>query len=347
MDVDSFNYDLPPELIAQHPVAPRDHSRLLVLDRDTGRRHESRFHDLAGWLAPGDLLVCNRTRVLPARLPGVKQATGGRVEIFLVDRRADGDREQRWRCLARASKPLRPGAVIGFGDGFSGEICRAPAGDEPGLIALRARAPETVNELIEHYGRVPLPPYIRRDPDADDRRRYQTIFAADDAAGAVAAPTAGLHFTPDLVARLRERGMVFADLVLHVGLGTFMPVRVDRVEAHRLHPEWFAIPPATVTAIADARRRGGRVVAIGTTAARALEYHAAGGVTGGWCDIFIYPGYRFRLVDALITNFHLPRSTLLMLVAAFAGREAVLDAYRYAVARHFRFYSYGDGMFIR
>jgi S-adenosylmethionine:tRNA ribosyltransferase-isomerase len=277
----------------------------------------------------------------------VKRDTGGRVEIFLVDRRADGYREQLWRCLARASKPLRPGSVVEFAAGLSGEMRKSPEGDEPGLIVLRTRGAAMINELIELHGRVPLPPYIRRDADTNDRIRYQTVFAADDAPGAVAAPTAGLHFTPELIARLQSLNIGLADLVLHVGLGTFLPVRVDRVEDHRLHPEWFAIPPSTISRLEEVRRCGGRVVAIGTTVARALEYHAASGAADGWCDIFIYPGHRFLAIDALITNFHLPRSTLLMLVAAFAGRETVLDAYRYAVAQRFRFYSYGDGMLIR
>ncbi|WP_298266629.1 tRNA preQ1(34) S-adenosylmethionine ribosyltransferase-isomerase QueA [Geobacter sp.] len=342
MLVDDFDYVLPPELIAQEPLPCRDATRLMTVDRAVGEIGELPFSGIASLFRPGDLLVVNDTRVIPARLHGRKES-GGKVEIFLVRRLRAGD--ERWLCLLRSSKPSRPGTIILLAEGVTAtvisrvdaetwEVSFSPAG---GFDAWLDRA-----------GAIPLPPYIRRESGACDRERYQTVFARNR--GAVAAPTAGLHMTDDLLAELRGRDVEVASLTLHVGIGTFMPIRVQRVEEHRMHRECYAIPEATARAMAARKREGGRVIALGTTVCRTLEQAAAADGTvaagEGEADIFIYPGYRFKIVDALITNFHLPKSTLLMLVCAFAGRELLLRAYGEAVARRFRFFSYGDAMFV-
>jgi len=342
MLVKDFNYHLPQELIARYPAPERDASRLMLLDRSSGTIGEDIFSRLGSYLHPGDLLVMNDTRVIPARLFGVKE-TGGSVELFLV-KRLSGDGDE-WECLLRGSKRFREGQPILLAAGMSARVITRQ-GPESWRVAFSGKEPFAA--WLDREGHIPLPPYLQRDDDAGDRERYQTVIASK--AGAVAAPTAGLHFTRELLAALAAQGVESARLTLHTGLGTFKPVRVEQVEEHRIHREWYAIPPETVEAIHSARERGGRVVAVGTTSARALEFaadekgHVRAGA--GEADIFIYPGYRFRVVDGLITNFHLPESTLLMLVAAFAGREFVLDAYREAVARDFRFYSYGDAMLI-
>ncbi len=348
MDVDLFSYDLPPMLIAQHPLARRDESRLLVVDRDRNSIEDSCFSRLGCYLSPGDLLVYNNTRVFPARLRGVKP-TGGQVEVFLISRgqeEGNGEgSETTWPCLFKASKPVKAGLTLTFGKALCGEVV-APSSSEPGRIKLTAMGGTSVWSQIEQIGQVPLPPYIKRPADGGDRERYQTIFAETGRKGAVAAPTAGLHFSHELLAALKQQGIAAFPLTLHVGLGTFMPVKTAQVEDHRMHAEWYQIPSATLEAIDKAKSAGKRVIAVGTTVTRTLEFHAVTGKTSGFCDLFIYPGFKYQLIDALITNFHLPRSTLLMLVSAFAGRQRIMDAYRHAITEKYRFYSYGDGMLI-
>ncbi|MBZ2189479.1 tRNA preQ1(34) S-adenosylmethionine ribosyltransferase-isomerase QueA [Alcanivorax sp. JB21] len=339
MRVADFDFDLPEQLIARRPTPERRGSRLLTLTHE-GLSHRQ-FPDLLALLAPGDLLVFNDTRVIPARLFGQKD-TGGRVEV-LIERLLDSH-----RALAhvRASKAPKPGCSLLFDAGVEA-IMVAREGD---LFELAFSGCEDLLTALTQIGHMPLPPYIDRPDDAEDLERYQTVYARHP--GAVAAPTAGLHFDEALLAALSERGVRQAFVTLHVGAGTFQPVRVDAVEDHIMHSERFEVPPALVTAVAETRARGNRVVAVGTTSLRALE--AACALSGddtpqagqGETDIFIYPGYQFRCVDALITNFHLPRSTLLMLISAFAGRDRVLAAYAEAVAREYRFFSYGDAMFI-
>jgi len=335
MRLDEFDFHLPEELIAQEPAPGRDASRLLLLDRTTGAVTHSQFARIIEQFREGDVLVLNDTRVIPARLFGRKES-GGRVELFLVRRTPDG----AWRCLIRSSKAPSPGTVMLFPGGVTATVTEREA--ETWTVSFSC--PDDFDRWLAEHGRMPLPPYIRREPREEDRERYQTVFAA--VSGAVAAPTAGLHMTDEILTLLRERGVTVAPLTLHVGLGTFQPIRVENVTAHRMHREWYAIPEETA-ALANSGRR---VVALGTTTARALEHSALrhGRVTpgAGEADIFIYPGYSFRVVKALITNFHLPKSTLLLLVTAFAGKERVLAAYAEAVAQRYRFFSYGDAMMI-
>jgi S-adenosylmethionine:tRNA ribosyltransferase-isomerase len=333
-----FRYDLPAELIAQEPAPERSASRMLVLDGESGALQDRHFTDLPALLAAGDLLVLNDTRVLPARLLG-RKASGGAVEV-LVERVLD---DRRLLAQVRASKAPRPGTVLRLDGGL--ELRVTDRCDD--LFALACDGPGPVAEALARVGQVPLPPYIRRAPRPEDAARYQTVYARAD--GAVAAPTAGLHFDEAALAELERRGVERAFVTLHVGAGTFRPVRVDRVEDHRLHAERVIVPAEAARAVREARARGGRVVAVGTTVVRALESASQGGEVApcaGETDLFLYPGYRFRTVDALLTNFHLPESTLLMLVCAFAGTERVLAAYRHAVAARYRFFSYGDAMFI-
>jgi S-adenosylmethionine:tRNA ribosyltransferase-isomerase len=331
-----FSYPLPDELIADRPLSVRSASRLLALDGATGTIRDLQFRDLGSLLDAGDLLVLNDTRVLPARLAGRKQS-GGACELLLE--RVLGGR--RFLAQARASKGLRPGTRIELP---GGAVAVALEG-HGGLHEF-----ELDREPLPYFeaeGTVPLPPYVARAAEPADRERYQTVYAA--VPGAVAAPTAGLHFDRESLARLTGLGITIAKLTLHVGAGTFMPMRSEQVETHRMHAERFRVPGETVAAIAATRAHGGRVVAVGTTVVRALEAAACGGVLSafeGETDIFIRPGHRFRVVDALLTNFHLPESTLLVLVAAFAGRQRVLDAYHHAIAGRYRFFSYGDAMFV-
>jgi S-adenosylmethionine:tRNA ribosyltransferase-isomerase len=337
MQRQDFNYDLPSELIAQRPLPQRAASRLLTLDGASGALADRRFAELPQLLQPGDLLVFNDTRVVPARLLAAKP-TGGRCEV-LVERALDAHRAL---ALLRASKPNRAGTLLEVAPGRRLRVI----GRKDELFEVES-LDVPFAELLEQHGHVPLPPYMQREDDAADRERYQTVYAK--APGATAAPTAGLHFDATLLEAIAARGVASTALTLHVGLGTFQPVRVDDLGQHRMHRERVAVPAATVAAVAAARARGGRVVAVGTTVVRALEWAAAGGSLAareGETDIFIAPGHRFRVVDALITNFHLPESTLLMLVAAFAGTARVLAAYRHAVAARYRFFSYGDAMFI-
>ncbi|HWP94519.1 MAG TPA: tRNA preQ1(34) S-adenosylmethionine ribosyltransferase-isomerase QueA [Gammaproteobacteria bacterium] len=332
-----FHYELPPELIAQHPLPERAASRLLCLDGASGALADRVFRDLPALLEPGDLLVFNDTRVIPARLLGHKP-TGGRVEV-LIERVLD-----EYRALAHigTSKTPRPGTVIEI----DATLRLTVRGRQEDLFEIEfSRGP--VLAMLEEKGHVPLPPYVVRPDSADDRERYQTIYARE--AGAVAAPTAGLHFDADMLATLEARGVRCAFVTLHVGAGTFQPVRVENLAAHRMHSERFEVSAETATAVREARAAGHRVVAVGTTTIRALESAAASGelhAFRGETALFITPGYRFRCVDALLTNFHLPESTLLMLVAAFGGYRNVMAAYHHAVSQRYRFYSYGDAMFV-
>jgi S-adenosylmethionine:tRNA ribosyltransferase-isomerase len=332
-----FHFDLPQELIAQQPLAHRSDSRLLHLPIQSGELSDRRFRDLPGLLRGGDLLVFNNTRVIPARLFGRKQ-TGGRVEVMLE--RLLNEHE----CIAqlRVSKPLREGGRILLGDGSELEL----TGREGSFFRLASRG-RGLSELLESLGHMPLPPYIEREDDAQDRERYQTVYARNP--GAVAAPTAGLHFDEAILGELERQGVERAEVTLHVGAGTFQPVRCEDIKEHRMHAEYLEVSAAVCDAVERTRSRGGRVIAVGTTAVRSLETAAADGDLkpfAGDSRIFIYPGYRFRAIDGLITNFHLPESTLLMLVSALAGRERILDAYRHAVEKRYRFFSYGDAMLI-
>lgn len=341
MHLDDYNYTLPPGLIAVDPLRERDSARLMTLARSGGEVGEMFISSLPELLCPGDLLLLNDTQVLPARLIG-KKTTGGTVEIFLVRRQEDDG--ESWQVLVRSSKSPRPGTQILLPEKVTATVV-APAPGEGWIVSFSGV--DDFYRWLDRHGEMPLPPYIRRQVHDSDRDRYQTVFASER--GAVAAPTAGLHFTEELLQQIKTAGVEIATLTLHVGIGTFMPVRVDDVSLHKMHSERYSIPLETAAAVVRCRERGGRVVAVGTTVARTLEHAADGAVVkpgSGETDIFIYPGYRFQVVDALLTNFHLPKSTLLMLVAAFAGRERILAAYREAIERGFRFYSYGDAMFI-
>lgn len=347
--VSDFDFDLPPDLIAQEP-RPRGTSRLLVVDRRAGTFREDRIDGLPRLLEAGDLVVANDTRVFPARLIGRRDPSGGAVECLLL-RRLDGD---EWEALVHPGQKLKAGARMVFADPVraAGVGLRATVLERRyfgrRVVRLEVSGAADIDAAVDALGHVPLPPYIHRDDRPDDRERYQTVYAR--ARGSVAAPTAGLHFDPALVDALHGAGIGWATVTLHVGYGTFKPVRVEAVEDHRVDAEAFVIPPATADAIAVARAAGRRVVAIGTTTARALESVAASdGIVragAGDAELFIHPGHQFRAVDALLTNFHLPKSSLLMLVAAFAGIDLTLAAYRHAVDRRFHFYSYGDAMLI-
>ncbi|SBT09952.1 S-adenosylmethionine:tRNA ribosyltransferase-isomerase [Candidatus Accumulibacter aalborgensis] len=339
LTLDDFDFDLPSALIAQHPTAERTASRLLqVTDQAL---HDHRFGDLPELIAAGDLLVFNDTRVIRARLFGRKES-GGRIEV-LIERISDA---RHALAQIRASKSPKPGSRILLEDAIT-LIVRERSGEQGEFFALELAGEGDLWALIEKHGRLPLPPYITHAAGSDDEKRYQTVFARHP--GAVAAPTAGLHFDDALLAQLGERGIEAAWLTLHVGAGTFQPVRVHSVAEHRMHAERFEIPPATIAAIARTHARGGQVIAVGTTSLRALEAAAQGGELHAGpaeTDIFITPGYPFRVVDRLITNFHLPKSTLLMLVSAFAGMDAIRSAYRHAISHGYRFFSYGDAMFL-
>jgi S-adenosylmethionine:tRNA ribosyltransferase-isomerase len=355
MRTDAFDYELPPELIAQRPAERRDESRMLVALRDDDAIGHRRFADLPELLRAGDLLVLNDARVLPARLHA-RRATGGRVELLVIA--PVPGRDRRWRALMKPARRVRPGDTLtleagptGVDDGDAVALTVVDALPDGSRVVEFPAAPDVV-ELLERRGEMPLPHYIERgehDPrEAIDRERYQTVYASTP--GAVAAPTAGLHFTESLLERLRERGVELATITLHVGPGTFRPVTADRVEEHRMDAELYRIPEATAAAVVRARAEGRRVIAVGTTVTRTLEYAAAlpGGLAAGIgdADLFIHPGYRFRAIDGMITNFHLPRSTPILLVAALLGRERLLEAYRQAVERRYRFYSYGDAMLV-
>jgi S-adenosylmethionine:tRNA ribosyltransferase-isomerase len=351
MHISEFDYDLPEELIAQRPLARRDASRMLVVERTSGAWRDSSFADLSSELHDGDVLVVNNTRVFPARLVGRREPTGGRVELLLVRRLAESGGNV-WEALARPARRLDAGARIAFGDGrLRAEVIGAT--EDGARRVARFEADGDFDALVEEFGRMPLPPYIKRETEDlaardEDRERYQTVYA--ERRGAIAAPTAGLHFTPRALAALRARGVRVAEVTLHVGYGTFAPVRAEDLADHRVAPEYYEIGEAAAVEINRARSRGNRIVAVGTTSVRALEtaVDAAGDIRAGRGEtgLTITPGYQFRAVDAMLTNFHLPRSSLLVLVAAFAGRDLTLGAYRHAVHARYRFYSYGDCMFI-
>lgn len=340
--LDDYDYHLPEALIAQRPAPVRDQSRLMHLDRTTGAVVHRRFGDLVDLLAPGDVMVLNNTQVVPGRLLG-RKPTGGKVEVLILDY-ALGAAQKVFMCLVKAAKRPKPGTRLLFDRGLEAEVLSV---DER-TCALAFSGPVDFEQALEAIGHMPLPPYIRREDEGEDRHAYQTVYAAHK--GAIAAPTAGLHFTDKVLQQLARKGVQLVYLTLHVGYGTFLPVRSDDIRRHRMHAEWFTLPADTATAINAAKAHGRRVAAVGTTCVRTLEYCAdpQGRVAAknGACDLFIYPGYRFKVVDAMITNFHLPKSTLLMLVSAFAGRDAILNAYTAAIREKYRFYSYGDGMVI-
>lgn len=347
MKKSDFYYDLPPELIAQQPLPERPASRLLVVDKKSGRLHDSVFSRLIDFLQPGDLLVFNDTRVIPARLFGHK-ATGGKLEV-LVERVLS---PRMAKVMVKASKSPRLGAELFFGPADAPQMGRLTA--RKGMFWLfEWSGDESLLDFLQQHGHMPLPPYIQRQVSAEDSQRYQTVYSRQD--GAVAAPTAGLHFDKALLQQLADKGIRRAFVTLHVGAGTFQPVRADDIRQHRMHKEWLSVPEAACQAINRARAAGKRVVAVGTTSVRSLE--TAAGFSAnlardglqpytGDTDIFIYPGYRFQVVDAMITNFHLPESTLLMLVSAFAGKELIDKAYHHAIAQRYRFFSYGDAMLL-
>lgn len=339
MKTSDFSYHLPPELIAQTPLERRDHSRLMVLDRHTGAVQHEHFYDLPSHLRQGDCLVLNDSRVLPARLIGHRES-GGVSEVLLLTDRGDNV----WECLVRPGRKLRPGTLVTFGDGaLTAEILEVlPDGNR--LVKLHYQG--ILLEVLEQLGRMPLPPYIKA--ELEDQERYQTVYSR--VSGSAAAPTAGLHFTPELLDQIRAMGVNIAYVTLHVGLGTFRPVKAEDIEAHDMHAEYCMVPEETARIITETKQNGGRVVCVGTTSCRTVESFANEDGTmdphAGWTKIFIYPGYRFKCLDALVTNFHLPESTLVMLVSALAGRENVLNAYRQAVEERYRFFSFGDAMLI-
>jgi S-adenosylmethionine:tRNA ribosyltransferase-isomerase len=340
--LDDYDYDLPDALIAQQPAAQRDRSRLLHLSRATGEVRHGRFDDIAGLLDGGDVLVLNNTRVVPGRLLGRKE-TGGQVEALILDY-AQGAAQRVFTCLVKASRRPKPGTRLLFGQGVSATVVAL----QERTCSLAFEGVADFEQTLERIGHVPLPPYIRRGDTDTDHTAYQTVYAEQK--GAIAAPTAGLHFTRELLERLTQKGVRIVHVTLHVGYGTFLPVESDDIRDHRIHTEWFSLPGATADVVNAAKKDGRRVVAVGTTCVRTLEYCARTGgqlsAQSGQCDLFIYPGYAFKAVDAMITNFHLPKSTLLMLVSAFAGRERLLKAYSEAVGEGYRFYSYGDAMLI-
>ena len=340
MKTSDFYYDLPEELIAQDPLEDRSSSRLLVLDKKTGKTEHHVFREITDYLNPGDCLVLNDTKVIPARLIGVKEETGAKIEVLLLKRGAD----DVWETLVKPGKKARPGARISFGDGLLvGEVMEVV---EEGNRLIHFEYDGIFEEILDQLGQMPLPPYITH--QLQDKDRYNTVYAAHS--GSAAAPTAGLHFTPELLEQVKEMGVNIAHVTLHVGLGTFRPVKVDDVEKHHMHSEFYIVEEDQAKLINDTKKNGGRVIAVGTTSCRTLE-SATGedGIvkaTSGWTEIFIYPGYRFKCIDALITNFHLPESTLVMLVSALAGKEHIMAAYEEAVREKYRFFSFGDAMMI-
>ncbi|MFC4078331.1 tRNA preQ1(34) S-adenosylmethionine ribosyltransferase-isomerase QueA [Salinithrix halophila] len=342
MDVSLFDFDLPEELIAQTPLKDRSSSRLMVLDRKDGSVQHRRFPDLLEYLQPGDVLVLNNTRVRPARLIGSKEETGARIEVLLLKPLG----EDRWEALVKPAKRVKPGTVVQFGNGKLRAVVEREAEVAGGRIFRLEYAVSDLEKLLEELGKMPLPPYIHE--ELEEGERYQTVYSAE--VGSAAAPTAGLHFTPELLRRAEEKGVRVATLTLHVGLGTFRPVSAESVEEHRMHAEYYELSEEAAGLIREAQSNGNRVVAVGTTSVRTLETIARdfGEVraASGWTDIFIYPGYEYRVVDRLLTNFHLPKSTLIMLVSAFAGTEFTLQAYREAVEERYRFFSFGDAMLI-
>ena len=340
MDVNLFDYTLPEELIAQDPLEDRSASRLLTLDKGTGAVAHRHFYEICDMLGPGDCLVINDTKVIPARLMGQKAETGAGIEVLLLKRRGD----DIWETLVKPGKKARLGTEISFGGGLlTGQVLEVV---EEGNRLIRFRYEGIFEEILDRLGQMPLPPYITH--QLKDKNRYQTVYARHE--GSAAAPTAGLHFTEELLASLREKGVTIVPVTLHVGLGTFRPVKAEQVEDHHMHAEFYQIGEKEAQVLNEAKKAGRRIIAVGTTSCRTLESAAdeSGQITklSGWTDIFIYPGYRFKMVEGLITNFHLPKSTLMMLVSALAGREHVMAAYEEAVRERYRFFSFGDAMFI-
>jgi S-adenosylmethionine:tRNA ribosyltransferase-isomerase len=338
MKLSDYDYALPDELIAQRPADRRDCSRLMVMHRKDGNLEHRRFSDIIEYLQPGDILAVNSTRVIPARLLGHKHATGGAAEILLLR----PESANLWNCLVRPGRRLMTGARVILGDGLmEAEIVECRSG---GQRLVRFSHQGGFYQILEKVGQVPLPPYIVRQPQEADKNRYQTVYAKEP--GAVAAPTAGLHFTSELMEKVRMQGVEILEVILHVGWGTFKGVEADDIRDHRMDAEYYEISPGAAETLKNAKKLKRRIVAVGTTTSRALESFGQTGELSGWTEIFIYPPYQFRLLDSLITNFHLPRSTLLMLVSALAGRDSLMKAYQEAIHRRYRFYSYGDAMMI-
>ncbi|MCI8895877.1 MAG: tRNA preQ1(34) S-adenosylmethionine ribosyltransferase-isomerase QueA [Lachnospiraceae bacterium] len=340
MNVKDFSYELPQELIAQDPLKDRSGSRLLVLGRESGSLEHTGFREIPAYLRPGDCLVLNNTRVIPARLFGEKEGTQAKIELLLLKRRE----HDIWETLVKPGKKAKPGTRISFGGGLlTGEILDVV---EDGNRLIQFHYEGIFEELLDRLGQMPLPPYITH--QLQDKNRYQTVYAKYD--GSAAAPTAGLHFTPQLLQEIREMGISIAEVTLHVGLGTFRPVKVEHVTDHHMHSEYYEVSTEAAEVINQTKAQGGRVICVGTTSCRTIESAASEEGTvcagSGWTDIFIYPGYRFRVLDGLVTNFHLPESTLLMLVSALAGREHVMAAYEEAVRERYRFFSFGDAMLV-
>ncbi|WP_172249472.1 tRNA preQ1(34) S-adenosylmethionine ribosyltransferase-isomerase QueA [Saccharibacillus deserti] len=343
MNVEDYDFELPERLIAQTPLAERTSSRLLTLNKRTGEMEHLHFYDILDKLNPGDTLILNDTRVMPARLHGVKPETGARVELLLL-KNIEGD---RWETLVKPGKKVKTGAVLRFGDELEAVVMEE---GDMGARIIEFRYEGIFQEILDRLGEMPLPPYIKE--RLDDRERYQTVYAKHE--GSAAAPTAGLHFTEELLDKLRAKGIEIGFVTLHVGLGTFRPVSVEQIEEHVMHEEYYELPQETAELVNRTRERGGRIVSVGTTSTRTLESAARRtldesgrlAADSGWTQIFLYPGEDFKVVDALITNFHLPKSTLVMLVSALAGREHILAAYREAVESEYRFFSFGDAMFI-
>ncbi len=341
MNVKDFYFDLPQEQIAQDPLEDRSSSRLLVLDRETGEREHKIFKDIVDYLKPGDCLVLNNTKVIPARLYGEKEGTQAKIEILLLKRKEN----DVWETLVKPGKKAKPGTKISFGDGLlKGEVIDVV---EEGNRLIKFTYDGIFEEILDQLGQMPLPPYITH--QLKDKNRYQTVYAKYD--GSAAAPTAGLHFTPQLLEQIKEMGVDIAEVTLHVGLGTFRPVKVENVLDHHMHSEFYMVSQEAADKINRAKENGHRVICVGTTSCRTIESAADENgrlkESSGWTEIFIYPGYKFKVLDCLITNFHLPESTLLMLVSALAGREHVLEAYEEAVKMGYRFFSFGDAMFIK
>lgn len=340
MDVNLFDFHLPEEQIAQVPLLDRTSSKLMVLDRETGAIQHQHFHDIVDHFREGDILVINDTKVLPARLFGVKEETGGKIELLLLKQTSD----DVWETLAKPAKRVKPGTILSFGDGLLRAEC-VEALEDGGRI-LKFFYDGIFYEVLDQLGTMPLPPYIHE--QLEDQDRYQTVYARER--GSAAAPTAGLHFTPELLEALQAKGVRIAPLTLHVGLGTFRPVSVDDVDSHKMHSEYYELPESSAALLRETRKQGGRIIAVGTTSTRTLETvirdHGDFVEATGWTDIFIFPGQEVKGIDGLITNFHLPKSTLIMLVSALSTREHILHAYEEAVANGYRFFSFGDAMFL-
>ncbi|PLX22024.1 tRNA preQ1(34) S-adenosylmethionine ribosyltransferase-isomerase QueA [Candidatus Parcubacteria bacterium] len=348
MKVSDFNFDLPENLIATSPISPRDHSRMLVLDKENGEISHKRFYDILDYFEKGDLLVLNNSKVFPARLLGKVKESERKIEVFLLHPQT----KYRWQCLI-GGKKIKEGLTIKITDYFE-VLVREENGDGTWLVELPMEGKGLMG-FLEMNAKIPLPPYIEKQRKLDnkkyntekDKKDYQTVFAEADKQGSVAAPTAGLHFTPELLEKIKNKGVNIEYITLHVGMGTFAPVKVDDIESHKMHAEWVEISSKTVKKIRETQNNKNKIIAVGTTSARSLEALGNSDALSAWVDIFIYPGYQFKNVDSIVTNFHLPKSTLIMLVSAMAGKEEVKRAYKEAIEKKYRFYSYGDAMFIK